>query len=128
MAKILGKNVTVSQGGTAIANKREASFTLNNPTIDVSDSDSEGYIQRMFDGLESLSSDISGLLTTENVASVMGLNGSSVTLSFNINDVYSISCTACATEISVNTTHNDAVSFSGTFESTGEITKTDTSS
>ena len=118
-------------GGTALPDQTEGSISINMETRDITTKDSLGY-RELLEGVISGTISVSGLIDDDGAGGAGGtlfttLDGrSSVALVFGFDDTsddYNYTCNGFCTSMEVSGGTEDNVTYSATFEITGEITQ-----
>ena len=127
MPKLMGKDMTISLNGSAVANGRDKSFELNAEVVDTTDGDSNGYREKAFVEIQDMTTEVSGLMTEANTTSILAFNGKEMALAFQLKDTEdnvegSVSCNALCTNVAIEGSYDGITSFSASFESNGTIT------
>lgn len=125
MGQSIGRNLVVKKGATAIASIRTKTVTINNEPVDITTDDSDGF-RTLLDivGQQSIDLSIEGL--TDNPSLRIAILTPGTILLDDITIVYPnggiISGDFALTTFEEAGTYNDAVTFSGTLQSSGEYT------
>lgn len=127
MAQSIGRNLVVKKGATAIASIRTKTVTINNEPVDITTDDSDGF-RTLLDivGQQSIDLSIEGL--TDDPSLRIAILTPGTILLDDITIVYPtggiIAGDFALTTYEEAGTYNDAVTFSGTLQSSGEYTYT----
>jgi len=131
MAILNGTVYVLSIGGTALQDQTEGSISINMETRDITTKDSNGF-RELLEGVRSGSISVSGLIDDDATGGAGGvlfgdLNGrAAVSVVFGFDDgtnEYNYSCNAFCTSLEVSGATEDNVTYSATFEITGQITE-----
>lgn len=122
MATFNGSDLTLSIGGTAIAQSTSASVTLDADTIDVSSKDSGGF-QEVIQGQKSGTVDFEGLLDLAGTAGTVytaWYNGTEVAWTFS-DGSNTLSGNGRITNLSVDAPMEDVATYSGSIQISGGV-------
>jgi len=127
MAQSIGRNLVVKKGATAIASIRTKTVTINNEPVDITTDDSDGFRTLLsIVGQQSIDLSIEGL--TDDATLRAAILSPGTILLTDITIVYPnggiIAGDFALTTYEEAGTYNDAVTFSGTLQSSGEYTYT----
>jgi predicted secreted protein len=124
MAEVLGRKVTISVGGSVVATARTTSMTINNEAVNITSAGDDG-IRRMMDeaGEKSVEITLDGLYTD---ASLMDLALGTSLLEAVVLDygTYTLGGDFFLSSYNEGQPYNEAVTFSATLMSSGEVAKT----
>jgi predicted secreted protein len=118
-------------GGTALPDQTEGSISINMETRDITTKDSAGY-RELLEGVRSGTISVSGLVDDDGAGGAGGTlfttldDRASVALVFGFDDTsddYNYTCNGFCTSMEVSGGTEDNVTYSATFEITGEITQ-----
>lgn len=128
MAGSAGRNLVLKDGGTTtIAAIKTKSVTINNEIIDISTDDSAGWRELLaVPGQKSIDISFDGITTDdvlrEKVMSTTDVSYSGMTIDYP--DGSKLTGTFMLVNLEDSGTYNDAVTFSGSLQSSGEVTAT----
>lgn len=127
MASNIGRDFVIKKATTAIAGCRTKTVTFNGEPIDVTTDDDSGFRTLLgTEGQKSIDMSVEGL-TKDDVLRQAALSGSSLLLT-DITVEYpngdSLSGDFFMTSLEETGTYNDAVTFTASFQSSGEFTYT----
>ena len=133
MAILNGTNVTITQGGTAIANATDCSISFTRELVDITTKDSGGY-REVIPRQRQATFSVSGFVEMNETNGSQALSaacegGTSLTVVFDMDDgtnTETYSCSALCSSIEMSGGIEDAAQFSATLESTGTITRATT--
>lgn len=123
MAEMLGRKVSISVGGTVVANARTKSLAINNTTINVTNDGDDG-IQRFLDemGEKSVEVSVDGLEIDDALLEISLGTDISTEIIFTY-PTYTITGTFVMPSYSQSLPYNEAVTFSASFSSSGAVVK-----
>ena len=131
MAILNGTVFLLKVGGTALADQTEGSISINMETRDITTKDSAGN-RELAEGMRSGSISVSGLVDDNDTGGAGGTlfttlkARTAVALVFGFDDTsddYNYTCNGFCTSLEVSGGTEDNVTYSATFEITGEITQ-----
>ena len=123
---ILGRSITLTLGGAAVAGVRTKGITINNEPVDVTDDSAAGFRQ-LFARAGTTSIDISLSGVTKSLSlmrSVIENNSKVYSLVFTYNDGSSLSLDGFIASYSATGEYNGAETFEASLQSTGDYTFT----
>jgi predicted secreted protein len=124
----IGRSVTIKVGGAAVATGRTKSLTINNTLVDVTADDDDG-IQKLLSvpGQKNVEVTLDGMyLSSDTTLLDLALNSdisATVDLEYGAG-LYALSGTYAMGNYSEGMPYNEAITFSASFSSSGEVTKT----
>lgn len=124
-AKILGRDVTFTMGGSAVVGVNSKNWTFNNETIDLTQDTSNGWVTKAAEaGLKSIEFGVSGW--TQNLELVNSFFGSSQAFAFvcTYPEGSTLAFDATLESLSHTGESNGQITFEATFASTGAPTWT----
>jgi predicted secreted protein len=121
----VGRNVTLSWGGTAIAGVKEKSFTLNNEPIDITSDDDSGWRTILeTPGQKQVELKVSGVTKDRGLIADWFSSDLTQAVVLTYEDGSTIAGDFFLSEYSDKGNFKDAVAFDATLMSTGTITYT----
>ena len=123
-----GRKVTISVGGSVVATARTKSFTVTNSTINVTADDDDG-IQKLLDipGEKAAEISVDGMRlladTTLLDLSLAAVTQAEIVMTFPGTGGYTLTALFNQTNYSENASYQDAVSFTSSYSSAGEVVK-----
>ena len=123
----IGRKVTLTLDGTAVATGRTKSLTINNSVINVTDDEDLGLQMLLSEpGEKSVEISIDGMVkmaSAELLEMALGADlSTALVLSYGSGN-YDLSGTFMMTSYSESVPYNDAVTFSASFSSSGAVVK-----
>jgi len=131
MAILNGTVYLLKVGGTALPDQTEGSISISMETRDITTKDSAGY-RELLEGLRSGTISVSGLIDDDGSGGAGGTlfttlaARTAVALVFGLDDAsddYNYTCNAFCTSLEVSGATEDNVTYSATFEISGDITQ-----
>ncbi len=131
MAILNGTVFLLKVGGTAIPDQTEGSISFNMETRDITTKDSGGN-RELLEGVKSASLSVSGLIDDNGSGGAGGElwntmdTRTAVALVFGFDDAsddYNYTCNGFITSLEISAGTEDNVTYSATFEITGQITE-----
>lgn len=125
-AGTLGRNITLTLGGSPVAGAKTKSITINNEAVDVSSDSSNGFRELLADaGATSVDVTIGGVTKSLSLMRSVIENDSKVyTLVFEYSDGSTLELDAFVTSYAATGENNGAETFDASLQSTGDYTFT----
>ena len=123
MAEQAGRKVTISVGGSVVATARTKSLTINNSAINVT-SDGDDGIQRLLaePGEKAVEVSVDGMVIGSTLMDIALGSNLSTAIVFDYG-TYTVTGNFFMTSYSESLPYNEAITFSGSFSSTGAVVK-----